>query len=83
MRVHRARGGRHRGGRTLEPINADNGGPGGAESMKTDIDYTRRIVAIKDSDVMSPGNPVWVITNPTGSMWRIIDGEWSQRDIPE
>jgi alpha-ketoglutaric semialdehyde dehydrogenase len=21
--------------------------------------------------------------NPTGSMWRIIDGEWSQRNIPE
>ncbi len=24
------------------------------------------------------GNP-----NPTGTMWRIIDGEWSQRDVPE
>ena len=20
--------------------------------------------------------------NPTGKMWRLIDGEWSQRDVP-
>src|SRR5512136_2355420 len=29
------------GGRSIEQINADNGGLGGTESMKTEIDYSR------------------------------------------
>jgi CubicO group peptidase (beta-lactamase class C family) len=47
------------GGRTLEQINADNGGLGGTESMRTDIDYARRIVAVKYSDVMPPRIVAW------------------------
>lgn len=47
------------GGRTLEQINADNGGLGGTESMKTTIDYARRIVSIKYSDVMPPRIVAW------------------------
>ncbi len=42
------------GGRTIEQINADNNGLGGTDSMKTDIDYNRKIVSIKYSDVMPP-----------------------------
>ena len=47
------------GARTIEQINADNGGLGGTESMKTDIDYARKIVSIKYSDVMPPRVVVW------------------------
>jgi CubicO group peptidase (beta-lactamase class C family) len=47
------------GGRTLEQINADNGGLGGTESMKTDIDYERKIVSIEYSDVMPPRIVGW------------------------
>jgi CubicO group peptidase (beta-lactamase class C family) len=47
------------GGRTVEQINADNGGAGGTESMKTDIDSSRRIVYIKYSDVMPPRMVAW------------------------
>ena len=47
------------GGRTIEQINADNGGLGGTESMKTDIDYSRKIVSIKYSDVMPPRIVAW------------------------
>jgi len=47
------------GGRTLEQINADNGGLGGTESMKADIDYTRKIVSIKYSDRMPPRIVAW------------------------
>ncbi len=47
------------GGRTIEQINADNGGVGGTESMKTDIDYARKIVSIKYSDVMPPRIVAW------------------------
>jgi len=42
------------GGRTVEQINADNNGLGGTESMKTDIDYERKIVRIAYADVMPP-----------------------------
>jgi CubicO group peptidase (beta-lactamase class C family) len=47
------------GGRTLEQVNADNGGLGGTESMKTDIDYARKIVSVKYSDVMPPRIVAW------------------------
>ena len=47
------------GGRTIEQINADNGGLGGTESMKTDIDYARKIVSIKYSDAMPPRIVAW------------------------
>ncbi len=47
------------GGRTIEQINADNRGLGGTESMRTDIDYNRRIVSIKYSDVMPPRIVAW------------------------
>jgi CubicO group peptidase (beta-lactamase class C family) len=47
------------GGRSIEQINADNGGLGGTESMKTDIDYSRKIVSIKYSDVMPPRIVAW------------------------
>ena len=47
------------GGRTVEQINADNGGLGGTDSMKTDIDYSRKIVSIKYSDVMPPRIVAW------------------------
>jgi CubicO group peptidase (beta-lactamase class C family) len=47
------------GGRSIEQINADNGGLGGTESMKTDIDYARKIVSIKYSDVMPPRIVAW------------------------
>ena len=47
------------GGRSIEQINADNGGLGGTESMKTDIDYARRIVSIRYSDVMPPRIVAW------------------------
>ena len=42
------------GGRTVEQINADNDGFAGTESMKTEIDYDRKIVTVKYSDVMPP-----------------------------
>ena len=35
------------GGRTIEQINADNGGVGGTDAMQTNIDTTRKIVSIK------------------------------------
>jgi CubicO group peptidase (beta-lactamase class C family) len=47
------------GGRTIEQIDADNGGLGGTESMKTDIDTARKIVSVKYSDVMPPRIVVW------------------------
>jgi CubicO group peptidase (beta-lactamase class C family) len=47
------------GGRTIEQINEDNGGLGGTESMKTDIDSARKIVSIKYSDVMPPRIVAW------------------------
>ncbi len=47
------------GGRTLEQITADNGGVSGTEAMKTDIDYSRKIVSIKYSDVMPPRIVAW------------------------
>lgn len=47
------------GGRTIEQINADNGGLGGTESMQTTIDTERRIVSIKYADVMPPRIVAW------------------------
>ena len=47
------------GGRTIEQINADNGGVGGTESMQTSIDSSRKIVSIKYSDVMPPRTVAW------------------------
>ena len=47
------------GGRTIEQIDADNGGLGGTESMKTDIDYARKIVSIKYSEVTPPRIVAW------------------------
>jgi CubicO group peptidase (beta-lactamase class C family) len=47
------------GGRTVEQINADNGGLGGTESMQTNIDSARKIVSIKYSDVMPPRIVAW------------------------
>jgi CubicO group peptidase (beta-lactamase class C family) len=47
------------GGRTVEQINADNGGLGGTESMKTNIDSVRKIVSIEYSDVMPPRIVAW------------------------
>lgn len=47
------------GGRTVEQINEDNGGLGGTESMETTIDWERRIVKIKYSDVMPPRIVAW------------------------
>ncbi len=47
------------GGRTVEQINADNGGLGGTESMQTDIDHERKIVSIKYSEVMPPRIVAW------------------------
>ena len=47
------------GGRTIEQITADNGGVSGTESMKTDIDYARKIVSIKYADVMPPRIVAW------------------------
>jgi CubicO group peptidase (beta-lactamase class C family) len=59
-------------GRTIEQINADNNGVGGTESMKTDIDYNRKIVSIKYSDVMPPRIVAWrpvlgCVQLPTGA----------------
>jgi CubicO group peptidase (beta-lactamase class C family) len=47
------------GGRTIEQINADNGGLGGTESMQTSIDEQRKIVSIKYADVMPPRIVAW------------------------
>ncbi len=47
------------GGRTLEQIDADNGGPGGTESMKTQIDSVRKIVSIEYSNLMPPRIVAW------------------------
>jgi CubicO group peptidase (beta-lactamase class C family) len=47
------------GGRTLEQVNADNGGVSGTESMQTNIDAARKIVSIKYSDVMPPRIVAW------------------------
>jgi hypothetical protein len=47
------------GGRSVEQINVDNDGLGGTESMKTDIDYLRKIVSIRYSDVMPPRIVAW------------------------
>jgi CubicO group peptidase (beta-lactamase class C family) len=47
------------GGRTVEQINADNGGLGNTESMQTSIDHERKIVSIKYSDVMPPRIVAW------------------------
>jgi CubicO group peptidase (beta-lactamase class C family) len=47
------------GGRTIEQIDADNGGVGGTESMQTSIDAARKIVSIKYSDVMPPRIAAW------------------------
>jgi CubicO group peptidase (beta-lactamase class C family) len=47
------------GGRSVEQINADNGGLGGTESMKTEIDQARKIVSIRYSDVMPPRIVAW------------------------
>jgi CubicO group peptidase (beta-lactamase class C family) len=60
------------GGRTIEQINADNGGLGGTESMKTEIDQTRKIVSIKYSDAMPPRIVAWrpvlgCVQLPTGA----------------
>lgn len=60
------------GGRTIEQINTDNGGLGGTESMKADIDYSRKIVSIKYSDVMPPRIVAWrpvlgCVQLPTGA----------------
>jgi CubicO group peptidase (beta-lactamase class C family) len=47
------------GGRTIDQINADNGGVGGTESMKTAIDDARRIVSVTYSDLMPPRIVAW------------------------
>jgi CubicO group peptidase (beta-lactamase class C family) len=47
------------GGRTIEQVNADNGGVGGTESMQTNIDSSRKIVSIKYSEVMPPRIVAW------------------------
>jgi hypothetical protein len=47
------------GGRSIEQINDDNGGLGGTESMKTDIDYGRKIVTIRYSNLMPPRIVAW------------------------
>lgn len=47
------------GGRTVEQINADNGGLGGTDAMQTNIDVARKIVSIKYSDVMPPRIVAW------------------------
>lgn len=47
------------GGRTVEQINADNGGTGGTDAMQTSIDTARKIVSIKYSDVMPPRIVAW------------------------
>jgi CubicO group peptidase (beta-lactamase class C family) len=47
------------GGRSVEQINADNGGLNGTEQMKTDIDYAHKIVSVKYSDVMPPRIVGW------------------------
>jgi hypothetical protein len=47
------------GGRTVEQIDADNGGVGGTEAMQTNIDSTRKIVSVKYSDAMPPRVVVW------------------------
>jgi CubicO group peptidase (beta-lactamase class C family) len=47
------------GGRTVEQINADNGGLGGTESMSTDIDVARKIISIKYADALPPRIVVW------------------------
>jgi CubicO group peptidase (beta-lactamase class C family) len=47
------------GGRTIEQINADNGGIGGTESMQTNIDSSRKIVSIKYSEVMPSRIVAW------------------------
>jgi len=47
------------GGRSVEQINDDNGGLGGTESMKTEIDSARRIVSIKYSEAMPPRIVAW------------------------
>jgi CubicO group peptidase (beta-lactamase class C family) len=47
------------GGRSIEQINDDNGGLGGTESMKTEIDYARKIVTVQYSDLMPPRIVAW------------------------
>jgi len=47
------------GGRTVEQIDADNGGLGGTEAMQTKIDTERRIVSVKYSDAMPPRIVAW------------------------
>jgi CubicO group peptidase (beta-lactamase class C family) len=47
------------GGRTIEQVNADNGGVGGTEKMQTQIDHERRIVSIKYDEVMPPRIVAW------------------------
>jgi CubicO group peptidase (beta-lactamase class C family) len=47
------------GGRTVEQINADNGGLGGTDAMQTDIDTARKIVSIKYADAMPPRIVAW------------------------
>jgi hypothetical protein len=44
---------------SLEQINADNGGLGGTESMKTHIDSERKIVSIEYSNLMPPRIVAW------------------------
>ncbi|MEO8596022.1 MAG: serine hydrolase [Candidatus Solibacter sp.] len=60
------------GGRSIEQIDADNSGVGGTEQMKTDIDYARKIVSIRYSDVMPPRIVAWrpvlgCVQLPTGA----------------
>lgn len=47
------------GGRTVEQINADNGGLSGTEAMKTTIDELRKIVSVKYADMMPPRIVAW------------------------
>src|SRR5262245_31826802 len=47
------------GGRSVEQVNADNGGLGGTEMMKTEIDASRKVVSITYSDVMPPRIVAW------------------------
>lgn len=47
------------GGRSVEQINADNGGLGGTDAMQTTIDAERKIIAIKYADVMPPRIVAW------------------------
>lgn len=47
------------GGRTIEQIDADNGGVGGTEKMQTTIDQQRKLVSIKYTAEMPPRIVVW------------------------